>query len=743
MQLSEITGDTFIGLPARFRDGLVNTVGFAAINGTDVALLTTTNVTVWPDFGAPTAAAIPVTGDVERIRVGNLDADAEDEIAVSAAGGEVSVFEQNGAALLAQGCPAPQDLAIFEKRVVLACPDATLRSFRIDAGGLVADPVITLHEAPNLLIAATGVLHVAMSTELRSFSPTLEPLPLVAPLQFPPTFGAAGDLDHDGTEEVALTAPDRPIRLHRFSVGQGVHPGETMPFSTDDHFAFFMADIDGDGDDEIYDLDGGVDVWHGAAVQPSPAALDPAIVLMEVAAQPRFCLDDFNHDGFLDVIVAGSSASTRGLSFRERRMSSRDVEDTFFIAQEITTPQYTTGLLCGDVDGDEDTDVILVENAQLRVIHGNGETEVRATTALEHVLADIDGDGVLDILGAGGDPPSAAVVRITSQGVAPLATFEETASGLFAGDIDGDGRMDLLATCRESDCIQILRNTGTGFIAESHSGGLQDARVLAGDYDRDGDIDIIAYENDVFGEVPWFLWRNDDGMFIGESPGQTERGFGFFFDVDQTGDDDFVVATANGIYTQDWEIPSPFIGSPPQVVAADLDRNGLPDLVGSNFASRLYVHYAPLQQMLGRRTKDGVTVWPAPTDFAGNMRDFWPMVSRLADDHAPAQRFSHVYRVGAEQALQVILREDGSVRRRPTLRRTGTVQFDIPVFAGAPADLQVYGIHLTWKVDDEGFLFEDELIPVYEVVTASAVRDGDVLHVETEKTGDFAAVARQ
>ena len=143
--------------------------------------------------------------------------------------------------------------------------------------------------------------------------------------------------------------------------------------------------------------------------------------------------------------------------------------------------------------------------------------------------ADLDGDGVLDLVVANGlaDGGNAVLMR-TDTGWAldrdhPLASIEE--ANLFSfGDLDHDGRVDAFVGRNGPDQLW-LRDEAGGWSNATETAGVGggDHRTVDGllvDADHDGDLDIVAIAYD----GPDRLWNNDrDGGFRDIAP---EAGIG-------------------------------------------------------------------------------------------------------------------------------------------------------------------------------------------------------------------------
>jgi hypothetical protein len=115
-----------------------------------------------------------------------------------------------------------------------------------------------------------------------------------------------------------------------------------------------------------------------------------------------------------------------------------------------------------------------------------------------HVAADLNGDGKLDLAGSGAQ--SAAVMLGNGDGTFgakveyPVAS---TAQDIAAGDFNGDGRLDLVVTINDGlTSLSLLIGNGDGtFGAPANfpntSGGFDSPSVVVTDLDTDGRLDVV------------------------------------------------------------------------------------------------------------------------------------------------------------------------------------------------------------------------------------------------------------
>lgn len=181
---------------------------------------------------------------------------------------------------------------------------------------------------------------------------------------------------------------------------------------------------------------------------------------------------DVNGDGQLDLLTANLSSDTVGVFLGTGT-------GTF---SPVTT--YPTGnnsgprsLAVADVNGDGQLDLLLSSNTSgaAAVLLGTGTGSFGAATTYSTgyssyprgiAVADVNGDGKLDLLTANSNTSVAGVLLGTGTGTfGPLTTYDtgmgSTPFGLVVTDVNGDGKPDLVLANNTSDTAGVLLNATT------------------------------------------------------------------------------------------------------------------------------------------------------------------------------------------------------------------------------------------------------------------------------------------
>jgi Leucine-rich repeat (LRR) protein len=270
---------------------------------------------------------------------------------------------------------------------------------------------------------------------------------------------------------------------------------------------------------------------------------------------------DYDNDGDLDVALSGSTG-TAYVSRVYRNDGSNALVDIGAGLEGV----YRGSVAWGDYDNDSDLDLLLtgVSGAGLfsKLYRNDSGSFVAVTTALEPVgwesrgaWGDYDNDGDLDIVLTGGASPIsiARVYRNDGGGV-----FTDVAAGLKGvghgsvdwGDYDNDGDLDILLTGWSSDSERIdklYRNDGADVFTEVTTSlvGVETSSAAWGDYDNDGDLDIALTGLSVGGTLVGKVYRNEgESGFVdtGVSLNPVNRSSVAWGDFDNDGDLDLVVS---------------------------------------------------------------------------------------------------------------------------------------------------------------------------------------------------------
>ena len=162
-------------------------------------------------------------------------------------------------------------------------------------------------------------------------------------------------------------------------------------------------------------------------------------------------------------------------------------------------------------------------------------------------LADVDGDGDLDVVAASSSTHSIAWIELENGIFVSGAVVPSTVTHpgfAIAADVDGDGDMDLLSSSMLSQTVNWYENDGTESFTERVVGSIVGTSTSSEvvDLDGDGDMDVVSASRD----DDRLVWFDNDG-----SENFTKRTIATTFDrpgsiqaVDMDGDGDLDLLNA-------------------------------------------------------------------------------------------------------------------------------------------------------------------------------------------------------
>ena len=425
--------------------------------------------------------------------------------------------------------------------------------------------------------------------------------PIATMLPAPPLAVAVADLDGDGHVDAAVRTASSVVVLH--GAGDGTFPGQTtyalgMTYSTSSA-VLAIADVTGDGRADHVTADG---TNGGFALVGQPDGTFASPVASNIDAGERVAMADFDGDGHLDLVVSsvgGGAALARGHG-----------DGTF--TQSAQFGYDDIALLATDWNGDGKPDVVALRETnnayELAVYAGHGDGTFQApllygirSVVSDFALADLDGDGHLDVVVAEGsaspgDLSTLSVVlgnTVGLQGAPYIGDIPSTTSAHFqaaSGDFNDDGKLDLVAMESVSKGWGVQLATGIDQWTAAPTVFSNGAPAVVGDFNRDGKLDVVVPEG---GTMNW-LAGNGDGTLT--APVATSVGgyAGAIITADLNHDgipdlamsdylhDTINVALGNGDGTFATATPYSVATEPQDLVAADVDADGTLDLLVAN-----------------------------------------------------------------------------------------------------------------------------------------------------------------
>jgi PKD repeat protein len=343
---------------------------------------------------------------------------------------------------------------------------------------------------------------------------------------------AWGDYNNDGYLDFLLTG-DNISRIYQNNGNNTFSQLSGIVFGGAYNSSGVWGDYDNDGDLDILLTGQGASGYISKIYRNdgSNSFTEQTSVALKGVINGSAAWGDFNNDGNLDILLTGSTGS--GMISKIYRNNG----DNSFTEQTNSplTGVYYSSVAWGDYDNDNYLDILLTGatgdyrnyNPVSKIYRNNGEnkfieqTEITLTGTFYSSAAwgDYDNDGYLDIL-ISGDTGSGCITKIYRNN--KNNSFSEqtgvsfpgvSKSSLKWGDYDNDGDLDILLTGDTgTDYIsKIYTNNGDNTFTELTGTAIQGvgkSSAAWGDYDNDGDLDILMSGNSAEGRISK-IFRNE------------------------------------------------------------------------------------------------------------------------------------------------------------------------------------------------------------------------------------------
>lgn len=220
-----------------------------------------------------------------------------------------------------------------------------------------------------------------------------------------------------------------------------------------------------------------------------------------------------------------------------------------------------------------------------------------AAAANAYAVADVDGDGHLDVIAA--LPGAIAVYRGSATGAfgAPIESAIAGATHLAVADFDRDGKLDLALALPGAAAFAIARGDGAGHFGTPVAIGLASVpgALVAADFDGDGKPDVAALAAN--GTAVSAARGNGDGTFAAAAVVFTPASIGLYdlaaADLDGNGTLDLVISGATGVTGvlagSDGSFAAPQTtaagGATGLLAVADFGSDGAPDVAVAGASS--------------------------------------------------------------------------------------------------------------------------------------------------------------
>jgi PKD repeat protein len=291
-------------------------------------------------------------------------------------------------------------------------------------------------------------------------------------------------------------------------------------------YIFQVLEYDGAAGAEIYNTqtntDNPVTFKTGSFTEAKSANLQPGVGNSFGSEQSSSSIwFDFDNDNDLDLLIVGIYSS---------KIYRNDLNDVFTLMPVTIASGY--GAVCGDFNKDGWID-ILVSSNPMHLYKNNGNSTFSELSG--HGLpgnsygsvyaADYDNDGDLDVSLTGETSTDGRITKVYRNNGDNTFTDQTTIKldGVFGvnsmakwGDYDSDGYPDLIVTGFDPShtvIAKVYRNLGNNTFSEQKGIVLSTSFGTSydwGDYDNDGDLDLLAANSSTYDfNIKSTIYRND------------------------------------------------------------------------------------------------------------------------------------------------------------------------------------------------------------------------------------------
>lgn len=247
--------------------------------------------------------------------------------------------------------------------------------------------------------------------------------------------------------------------------------------------------------------------WHVTVFRGTSASgIEPGVEVPAIASNAS-CTGDFDGDGVPDLALAGPQRAQLLLMQAGTLVAQTPIE-----IPHVTSSYDAVAITCGDLDEDGNLDIAIEGNEPegwtIKTFLGDGRgglvsgAEVPSAWPFQLAAKDVNHDGHLDLVSA-----SSEILTELGHGDGTYDPPVRSSVGIYAeaadlADLDGDGLLDIVLTSYFPDgllepagtAISVLRGRGDGTFGDerSYEAGEGTLGVLVAPLDADASPDVLV-----------------------------------------------------------------------------------------------------------------------------------------------------------------------------------------------------------------------------------------------------------
>lgn len=321
-----------------------------------------------------------------------------------------------------------------------------------------------------------------------------------------PVTPTAGDFNADGKIDIAVANYTSGTVSVFLGKGDGTFLAGTQFAAGRQPRGVVAADLDGDGilDLAVTNVDSTVTILRGlGSAGHGNGSFGPPVSYPSLGENRGVVAADLNGDGHLDLVVAGRSAVAILLNAQSSGVWGAFPSSTLY-------PTHSSwGVAVGDFNGDGIPDVaagnLLDPSVPILLGNGNGTFHAGATVAVpagcaDITAADLDGDGIPDLVvssfngleilkGNGSSGHGDGTFSVST-----AASFGHQFNSAVVADFNGDGLLDIVATDPNGPTAVFVPGDGTGGFGPyaTYPMGSGPNGIVSFDANADGHADVFV-----------------------------------------------------------------------------------------------------------------------------------------------------------------------------------------------------------------------------------------------------------